>query len=387
MTKIVYGNDIQLLQSGMEYFPALISAFDEAKTEIHVETYIFELDATGMLVRDALVRALHRGVKVHVLLDGYGSLPFLQQQLFEFTGKGIEVLVYRPDSGSFLFKRQRLRRLHRKIVLVDSSLAFVGGINIIDDMNRHQFSAPRFDFAVSVRGPLVRDIYRSVKGLWRLVSIFEFAGRRPFFIHPPTIPVVGSMKAGFAIRDNIKHRRAIELAYLDAVRASQHEIILSIAYFLPGQVFREALLDAARRGVRVILLLQGRADHPLVHYAEHSLYDELMSGGIEIHEYVRSHLHAKVAVIDEYWSTVGSSNLDPFSLLLAREANIIVEDERFARQLKGKLLEALKKDAIQLSLAVWRNNKLDRLWNRLAYRSLRVLIGLIGYPLDRDHSL
>ncbi|MBU6460092.1 MAG: cardiolipin synthase ClsB [Proteobacteria bacterium] len=384
MTKIIDGNAIELFQSGKEYFPALVLAIDGATTEIHLESYIFELDVTGLRVRDALVQAAQRGVKVHLLIDGFGSLDFVQHHMHQLVLSGVEVLVYRPDSEALFFKRQRLRRLHRKVVLIDNSIAFVGGINIIDDMNHHRFSAPRFDFAVSVTGPLVSEIYLSVKRIWRLISLFEFAGRKPFLVHPIQVPCAGDIKASFSVRDNLKHRREIESAYLAAIHSAKNEIILSSAYFLPGRIFQQALIDAACRGVHVVLLLQGRADHPFIHYAEHGLYEELMSGGVDIYEYTRSHLHAKVAVIDEYWATVGSSNLDPFSLLLAREANVMVYDQRFAKQLRQRLLLAIKNDSTQLSLIEWRNKKIDRFWNKLAYRLVRVLIGMTGYLLDYD---
>jgi cardiolipin synthase len=126
---------------------------------------------------------------------------------------------------------------------------------------------------------------------------------------------MGGMRAAFLVRDNIRHRRDIEDAYLQAIEQAQFEIILANAYFFPGLNFRHALVDAAGRGVRVVLLLQGKMDHRLLHYASHALYGSFLDAGIEIYEYHKSIMHAKVAVIDEHWATVGSSNLDPFSLL------------------------------------------------------------------------
>jgi cardiolipin synthase len=142
----------------------------------------------------------------------------------------------------------------------------------------------------------------------------------------------GEQTAAFLVRDNILHRRDIEEAYLEAIAAAQQDILLANAYFLPGRRFRRALHDAVKRGVRVVILLQGRIEYRLLHYATQALYGRLLGAGIRIFEYRRSFLHAKVAVIDSHWATVGSSNIDPFSLLLAREANIVVKDPAVRRK-------------------------------------------------------
>ena len=189
-----------------------------------------------------------------------------------------------------------------------------------------------------------------------------------------------SKRTTFLVRDNIRHRRDIEDAYLQAIKQAQFEIILANAYFLPGLNFRHALLDAAGRGVRVVLLLQGMVNHPLLHYASHALYGSFLFAGIEIHEYHKSLLHAKVAVIDGHWSTVGSSNLDPFSLLLSLEANVVVDDEGFAEQLKFSLEQAIATGAQQISKKNWRTQSIgQRLVSWLSYGVVRFMIGIAGY--------
>ncbi len=147
------------------------------------------------------------------------------------------------------------------------------------------------------------------------------------------------------MRDNVRHRHDIEEAYLRAFARAHREVVIANAYFLPGQRFLKALCDAARRGVRVTLLLQGRVEYVLVHYASRALYRELLDAGVQIHEYTRSFLHAKVAVVDDSWATVGSSNIDPVSLLLARESNVVVRDRRFVRELRGSLMDAIEAGA------------------------------------------
>jgi cardiolipin synthase len=188
------------------------------------------------------------------------------------------------------------------------------------------------------------------------------------------------MRSAFLVRDNIRHRRDIEDAYLQAIEQARFEIILANAYFLPGLKFRNALLDAAGRGVRVVLLLQGRVEYRLLHYASHALYGSFLDAGIEIYEYHKSLMHAKVAVIDEHWATVGSSNLDPFSLLLALEANVVVDDENFAKTLKHSLEQAIKMGTRRIFANNWEARTIRlRLANWLSYGLVRFMIGMAGY--------
>ncbi|MDR2000821.1 MAG: cardiolipin synthase ClsB, partial [Zoogloeaceae bacterium] len=336
------GNRITLLRSGVEYFPALIAAIDQAQAEVHLESYIYADDETGKAVSAALRRAAQRGVSVCVMVDGFGSSGFLANHGYALISSGAQVLVYRPDLQRLRLRRHRLRRLHRKLAVIDGHIAFVGGINIISEALAPDLPAPRLDYAVKVEGPLLDPIRRTAHRLWRLVRWANFRRRIPIpAATPPVSQAVGDIKAAFAIRDNLRHRHDIEKAYLDAIGSAREEIVLANAYFLPGLRFRHALLDAAARGVRVIILLQGRIEHIIMNYATQALYGNLIGGGIIIHEYRRSHLHAKVAVIDGHWATVGSSNIDPFSLLMAREANIIVQNTAFAAELRASITQAI----------------------------------------------
>jgi Phosphatidylserine/phosphatidylglycerophosphate/cardiolipin synthases and related enzymes len=198
---------------------------------------------------------------------------------------------------------------------------------------------------------------------------------------------VGDMRAAFLIRDNIRHRRDIELAYLDAIKGAEREIVIACAYFLPGIHFRRALIEAARRGVRVVLLLQGKVEYVLLHYASRALYGQLLDAGVEIHEYYKGFLHAKVAVVDGHWATVGSSNIDPFSLLLAREANVVVDDARFAARLRRSLENAMICCGRRLSLDGWKHQPLhQRLLSWAGYGLARFLMGVAGYGRRYDET-
>ena len=375
------GNRVTLLNSGDEFFPALLAAIDGAEREVHLETYIFEADETGQAVASALCRAARRGLKVRVLADGFGARDFPRTLMPALVADGVQVLIYRPELPDLGLRRHRLRRLHRKITVVDGRLAFVGGINIIDDRNTPHQVPPRYDYAVRLEGPLLAPVQRAVQHLWELVVWASF--RRRYRLPAPTpacCPITGQQTAAFLIRDNLRHRRDIEDAYLEAIAGARQEILIANAYFLPGRRFREALKAATERGVQVTVLLQGRVEYRLLHYATQALYGPLLEAGIRIVEYHRSFLHAKVAVVDGVWATVGSSNIDPFSLLLAREANVVVKDEGFAEQLRHSLEQAMQEGSQELLPGRWRRLPWhSRLMRRLAYSLVRLLIGIAGY--------
>lgn len=375
------GNRLDLLETGSEYFPALIAAIEAAAEEVRLETYIFEDDAIGRRVAEAMTNAARRGVRVHVLVDGFGARGFIKKLGARLMADGVEVLIYGPDVSPLTLRRQRLRRLHRKLATIDARIAFVGGINVIDDMDTPGQKPPRYDYAVRIEGPLLAPIYASMRHLWQLVTWTSFRQRfETSKRHFAATAVCGEMAGAFLTRDNLRHRGDIEDAYLHAIAAARSEIVLANAYFLPGRRFRHALTAAAQRGIKVTVLLQGRVEYPLLHHATQALYGALLSAGIHIYEYRRSFLHAKVAVIDGVWATVGSSNIDPFSLLLAREANIVVKNADFAAELLTSLRGAMALGAAEVRREDWgKKPLLARAANWLAYTMVRLMIGVSGY--------
>ena len=373
------GNHVSLLTSGGEFFPALIKAIDNARSEVRLETYIYADDATGRRVAAALIRAARRGVRVHVAVDGFGSPSFIGNIGKSLLEGGVEVYVYRPELRLFPFKRHRLRRLHRKLACIDARIAFVGGINIIDDLNPPGLPGPRLDYAVQVQGPLLAALHRSMVQLWLMLRWVNLGKRhRPQLRARRQSAAAGNMEAALLLRDNLKHRREIERAYLRAIIAAREEVIIANAYFLPGRPLRKALRDAAQRGVRVILMLEGRAEYRLQYFATQALYGNLLGAGIRIFEYRKSYLHAKVAVVDGKWATVGSSNIDPFSLMLAREANVAVRDQGFARELRASLEQAMQEGALEIVKAAHLSRS-RRLLAWLSYGLLRFVAGVAGY--------
>lgn len=383
MKGYVSGNRITLLKNGAEFFPALEAAFDNAREHIHLETYIYRDDESGQRIAQALIRAARRGVKTHLLIDGFGSYPLPLPLLQTMRDAGVQVLVYRPKISPWTLKRQRLRRLHRKLALVDSAVGFVGGINIVNDTESPD-SPPQYDYAVSVEGPLVGEVFSTMRRLWNIVSWAQLRKARSRDHRRRLVAApAGKVRAQFLLRDNLRYRRAIERAYLRAIGRARREIILANAYFLPGTRFRHALIAAAQRGVRVVVLVQGQTDHPMANYAKQAFYGRLLRAGVEIHEYQKSVLHAKTAVIDGIWATVGSSNIDPFSLVLAREANIAVYDRTFAGELRTSMLQEMESGAVRVMPESLKSLPLHRrflIW--LSYGIVRVMMGMVNYAHD-----
>ena len=385
MNRFLPGNRVELLCSGAEFFPALIAAIDSAVREISLETYIYADDASGRAVTTALVRAAQRGVAVRVLVDGWGAKHFLTRPLEDvLTGGGVSLLKYRPEVAAWQFRSHRLRRLHRKLCHVDGRIAFVGGINIIDDMNAPEHTPPRVDFAVSVEGPLVGEIVHTMRRVWTLNELVQFKGAEvPVLTPPERGSRVGTRTAKFVTRDNLRHRRAIEHAYLAAIRTAKREIVIANAYFFPGIRFRRALIAAVQRGVKVTLVLQARVEYLLLHYATRAMYGQLLNGGVAIQEFHLSFMHAKVAVIDGRWATVGSSNIDPYSLLMAREANVFVRDADFAGDLRAEIETMIVEGASPLGPQDWATrSRWQKAMVWIAYGVVRVAMGLLGYGGD-----
>jgi cardiolipin synthase len=348
------GHTLQLLEGSAQLFPALIEAFDQARHEIWLETYIFDFNGSSAQVAAALERAAARGVAVRIVVDGFGTPETPDDWHQRFRKAGVHWQVYAPVGSLGVLWPGSWRRLHRKLCVVDRTVAFCGGINVMDDLydpNHGALDFPRLDFAVRIGGPMVQDIWQAASILWQRLRALHRLDPRAIgevLLHPmprPPAPPPGdrsdAARAALLLRDNLRHRAHIERAYLRAIGRAQSEIIIANAYFVPGGRLRRALAGAARRGVRVTLLLQGKYEYFMQYYASRPVYDALLKAGVSIHEYSPSFLHAKVGVFDARLATVGSSNLDPLSLLLAREANVMVDDAAFAGALRERLLLAI----------------------------------------------
>jgi cardiolipin synthase len=393
-----------LLQGGLAFFAALVADIDLSSQEVRFETYIFNTRGEGVQVAQALERAAKRGVRVYLVMDGVGTPAIPEEWVARFDAAGVKWRIFSPLGRWGLLIPSRWRRLHRKLCVVDGRVAYCGGVNVLDDFydpNHGTLDAPRFDFSVRVIGPLVQSVHEATARFWwRLQAVrtmtesdFQSAWNalqqalqitRASYHPKKTEPARGinpasSAMADLVLRDNLLNRTRIERSYRKAIGEAQTEIIIANAYFLPGRKLRKGLIHAAQRGVRVRLLLQGRYEYFLQFHATRPVYGALLAAGVEIHEYEVSFLHAKVAVIDGHWATVGSSNLDPLSLLLAREANVVVDDVVFAQLLRSQLLSAMVKGGVRVdpegyTHRPWRQRALDR----LALVLVRIMLFLYG---------
>jgi cardiolipin synthase len=390
------GHALRLLEGSAAYFPALVAAIDSARQEVWLETYIFDFTGASAEVAWALERAARRGVSVRVVVDGFGSLPPPPAWRERLLEAGVDWRVFAPTGRFGVLTPASWRRLHRKLCVVDERVAFCGGINILDDLhdpNHGPLPAPRLDFAVQVVGPLVAQVRAAMLRLWQRMRAFEelrrgglggaltsLRGSRPADVMPrPLAQAREGSRAALVLRDNFRHRANIERAYLRAIGRARSEVVIANAYFAPGRKMRKALANAAQRGVRVVLLLQGRYEYFMQYYAARPIYGALLRAGVAIHEYSPSFLHAKVAVIDGRWATVGSSNIDPLSLLLAREANLVIEDPAFAQALRARLLHAMAHEGQAMEAALYAQRSLrDRLLGRVAQAVMRVALAIEG---------
>lgn len=338
----ISGNTIELLENGEEFFPRVFGLIAEAEREVIVETFILFEDEVGSGLRDALVSAARRGAKVDLMIDGFGSSDLSPEFMGSLTSAGVRVRVFDPGKRYFGQRLNMFRRMHRKLVVIDGARAFVGGINYsIDHLIAHGPKSKQ-DYVVELTGPIVAEIHRFVlhaiavggKGAgWfrhRLRASRQLVDER---IAQPS----GTADVLFVSRDNRRHTNDIERHYRAAIRAAKQRVVIANAYFFPGYRLIQEMRRAARRGVDVKLILQGEPDMPIVKTAASMLYHHLLNAGVRIYEYCERPLHGKVALMDDRWSTVGSSNLDPLSLSLNLEANVIVRDKDFNGVLAGRL--------------------------------------------------
>ncbi|MBT9476979.1 cardiolipin synthase ClsB [Polaromonas sp.] len=370
MTRWISGNQFRLLENGEEFFPRVFACIAAAQFEVVLETFILFEDKVGLALHAALLTAAARGVQIDITVDGYGSPDLSPGFISALTQAGVRVHVFDPSPKLWGYRTNLFRRMHRKIVVVDGERAFVGGLNYSADHLADFGPTAKQDYAVEIEGAIVADIHAYVhqalaedqrepatslsgrlrEGLSAQAQKLAQPWRRA------TPAPAGEASAIFVTRDNRSHTKDIEQHYRIAIRAARRRIVIANAYFFPGYRLIKELRRAAQRGVEVQLILQGEPDMAIVKTAASMLYHHLMSAGVRIFEYNTRPLHGKVAVADEAWSTVGSSNLDPLSLSLNLEANVIIKDRAFNQYLSARLDQLIAQDCRQIlptDLVTW----------------------------------
>jgi len=330
-------NRVELLENGEEYFPRVFDAMRAAKSEILLETFIVFEDKVGAELQQILIDAARRGVRTTVSLDGFGCGELTTAYLAALSDAGVHLQIFDPAPKHLGFRTNWFRRLHRKIVVIDGLIAFIGGINFSGDHLADFGPEAKQDYAVQVQGPAVADIHHFAllqsgrPGRAR----FWWQRRRQRRADMAFSDHDGQVRLVF--RDNDQHHTDIEDVYLHALRRAKRRVVIANAYFFPGYRLLREIRNAARRGVEVRLILQGQPDMLVAKLAARMTYDYLLKAGVQIHEYCQRPLHGKVALVDEEWSTVGSSNLDPLSLSLNLEANVLIRDRAFNQHLFQRL--------------------------------------------------
>ncbi|TRX28607.1 hypothetical protein FNW25_04250 [Flavobacterium franklandianum] len=312
-----------LVHSGEDYFSRLERIILESKTEIHIQTYIFDYDNTGKRIIAALKEAASRNVKINILIDGFGSLSFPTEIINELSKIGIELRVFSPFfSANSLYIG---RRLHHKIIVSDAKTALIGGINIAEKYHGTEKTTPWLDYAVEINDEniaeslqkLCRDIYFKNRIIRRkeITSIFD----------------KGEVNSISVLQNDwLKRKNEIFKTYINKISTAEKEIVIVSSYFLPGKRLINALKKASQKGVIIKLILSGISDVPMARRASCHLYSKLLRFNIELYEWKKSVLHGKIAVIDGNWTTIGSFNLNNLSSFASIEMNVAIDSEDFA---------------------------------------------------------
>lgn len=380
------GHRVELLENGEEYYPRVFAAIAAAEREVMVETFILYDDPVGQRFREAVLAAAARGVQIQLTLDGYGSAPLTEAFIEPMVRAGVRVHIYDPVKTIFGKRTHIFRRLHRKLVVVDRRIAWCGGINIAHDHVRDFGALSKQDYALEVEGPVVAEIHQAMLAMLPPAERAPrpawgwLRRRRRAPVAAAPAPRCGGALVALVVRDNGRHRADIERIYRVGVRAAKRQIIIANAYFFPGYRLLRDLRRAARRGVDVRLILQGNPDMKFVQWAANTLHDYLLRAGVRIYEYCERPMHAKVALIDEDWSTVGSSNLDPLSLFLNLEANLVVRDAGLAAALRASLERLMAQHCREIKPEqATRRTLLRQLLSYLAYHATRRLPSFAGW--------
>lgn len=324
---VVEGHRVMLLRDGREAFPTMLADVADARRQILLEMYWFDSDATGRKFARALMDAAARGVEVAVMYDSLGSWEADPAMFDELRAAGVKVVEYNPlNPWRYQVRWGRLSvRNHRKVLVVDGTVGFTGGLNIADHWSPREEGGKGWrDDVVRVQGPAVSGFITSFIRTWRreggprITNLATEAGR----YGPQAVRVLGG--------STFRQRREIVRAYVSNIYRARRRIWLTNSYFVPNAVITRGLVRAAQRGVDVRVLLPGKSDVEIVRLASRAMYEKLMDAGVRIYEWTENVLHSKTAVIDGRWSTIGSFNLDYRSIRTNLEVNVSVLDEGFA---------------------------------------------------------
>jgi cardiolipin synthase len=343
--KVAYSNfseRLRLIKGGKEYFDLLIELISKAENSIHFQTYIFDEDETGTMVAEALKAAARRHVVVSLLVDGYASKNLSKNFITGMTDAGIKFKMFDPLLKSKYFYLGR--RLHHKVVTIDSKFSLVAGLNISNRYNDLPGQPAWYDCAVYEEGQVSEELTKICELRMQPMSINRLVKGSRLSVAKNQ---VGSVKVN--VNDWVRGKRDITKSYIDMFRKAKNSITILSAYFLPNDQFRKRMKSAVKRGVKVQVILAGTSDIKIAKYAERYMYRWLLTNGIEIFEYQKSILHGKMAAYDGEWATVGSYNINTVSAFASIELNLGVTDRVFVKQVEQSLHEIMQKDCLRIT--------------------------------------
>lgn len=375
--------NVELLKGGKPFFNCLHNLISNAKETIQLQVYIFSSDETGKWISEALVEAAKRGVKVYIVLDGYASQSLSNKIIQEWKAAGINFRFFEPlfKSNHFYFGR----RLHHKLLVVDANYALVGGINIADRYNDIGGVPPWLDFALYVEGGIVKELCVLS---WKTWNGFAMNSNIPS-CEPPHAHEI-SQDADLLVRmrrnDWVRRKNQISRTYLEMFKTAQSQITICCSYFLPGRILKRNIKDAIARGVKVRVILAGLSDVMIAKHAERFMYDWLLRNKVTIYEYEENVLHAKIAVCDGEWMTVGSYNVNSLSAYASIELNLDVRDKAFAFTVERELDNIIQTKCEEITLETHQRstNLIVQFRRWVSYYIIRFLFKLFTFYFRQE---
>jgi cardiolipin synthase len=379
-------NSIELIRGGRTYFDQILHLINHAQAIIQLQVYIYDDDETGKEITRALISAAKRNVEVYLMADGYASQKLSRKFMHELKEAGVHFRFFEP-----LFRSRHSyfgRRLHHKVIVVDNRFAMVGGINISNHYNDMPDQPGWLDFAVCMKGAIVKELCRICQKTWMgylSETQVNFCSEYP---DPPHISPGEDCQLRVRRNDWIMKKNQVSRSYLEMFRNAEHEIIMMSGYFLPGPIMRRNMKLATKRGVKIKLILAGISDVMVAKNAERFMYNWLFKNNISVYEYKPCVLHGKVAVHDRAWATVGSYNVNIISAYASIELNIDINNSGFAAGVQDMLEQIIRKDCEQITREdfIQRRGIFHRIWDRICYGFIRFLFYIFTFNFkQRDN--
>ncbi len=376
-------NKIKLIRGGAAYFKLLTELIDRAVESIHLQTYIYNDDQTGLPVANALKAAAKRNVQVYLLTDGYASQIMSQKIIDELREAGVHFRFFEPffKSKTYYFGR----RMHHKVFVADAKYTLVGGINIADRYNDMPGEPAWLDFALYAEGEIAKELCVLCWKTWNGFPVNM--GITPCEEKELQFDFTNEETSLLRMRRNdwVRRKNEISATYIEMFRHAQSHISILCSYFLPGKIIRRLLSDAAKRGVKIKVITAGPSDIMLAKYAERWMYDWLLRNKIELYEYQPAVLHAKVAVCDAEWLTIGSYNVNNISTYASIELNLDVRNAAFAKELEQTLDKIIDKDCIHITKEKHRQSKniFKQFIRWCSYQFIRVVFYMLTFYFKR----